>query len=437
MPDQDNLMNNTKRFFSITLIPLMLFMTFSSVLSLYLERQITQTTEGEFVYYFPIIQNNKNIPASTSYYLPTTEVTFLFNLGCAQGLHDLSNPGVQDSVAVLDFSYPVYSPELGFGAALFEDAYSYTEPASIAAIEAAVKGFAQGYYECSGADTRSNLVIGVGTNNKGTSIKTNDMAAAHGAAWSTMVSNINQWALNEGIFHQVQTYGASNIEVGWNSPEWTRAWISGFEQNGENFMLHFGDASGCPYEDYPNWACNNNWELEDLWYVSWGAPSALPLPLIYLNNGVHAKQWAFVSQYSIAQHGGRMDFTGVFTQFQYCEQWRDAPWSTCDRTDNTPEEAYFQLINELNKYPSTAQELRWKTDIRWVFEDEVLQSGLPVDQIGDVTHPIYHEIEQIEGMIDSPDLSKDLQTSLQLKLNIAESIASMVEKSRQNPAPKK
>lgn len=430
-------MNNLKRTFSIILLTLLSLMTILFSLSFPVKNLKAQSIEGDFIYYFPFFINKYDILASTSYYLPTTDPAFLYNLGCEHGQRDLLKPEAQDSVVILNFSYPIYTPELGFGAALFEDnPYIPTKPASIASIEAGVKGYAAGYYHCSGDDTTSNLVIGVGTNNKSTSIKTIEKTTAHGAAWSAMVSNINQWAVKEGIYHQVQTYGANNIEVGWNTPELTRAWIAGFEQTGENFLLHFGDASGCPYEDNPQWVCNNGWELEDLWYASWGAPSALPLPLIYLNNGVHAKQWAYLSQYSVAEHGYRMDFTGVFTQFQYCEQWGDASWSSCETTDNTPEEAYLQLISELNKYPTTAQGLRWKTDIRWVFENEVYQSNPDGEGSRDVSHPIYQQIDQLQAALDSLNLSKVLQTSLESKLNISNSIALMIEVSRANPAPK-
>lgn len=429
-------MNKAVNKFYIILTPVLLVLFFSPWKNIQIQEVDIENIEDELIYYLPIVYNEKDILASTSYYLPTTDANFLYSLGCEQGQQDLQKPGAQDSVAVLDFSYPVYTPELGFGAALFEDSYSYTEPASIAAIEAGVKGFAQGYYHCTGEDNYSNLVIGVGTNNKTNSIKTSELTAAHGAAWSAMVSRINQWALQEGIFHQIQAYGASNIEVGWNTPDMTRTWITGFEQSGGNFLLHFGDASGCPYEDNPHWICNNGWELEDLWYVSWGADSALPLPLIYLNDGVHAKQWAYLSQYSVAEHGYRMDFTGVFTQYQYCEQWGSATWSNCDRTDNTPEEAYLQLTTELNKYPTTAQDLRWKTDIRWVFESEVSKLVTPMEDFWKASHPIYRQIDQLKAGLETPHLSLDLQSSLRSKLNISEAIAMMIEISQQNPAQK-
>jgi len=395
---------------------------------------MAQSLRNGFVYYLPIIRNNQEIIASTSYYLPTTDPVFLYTLGCDQGKRDLLEPGIQDSVVVLDFSYPVYIDAIGYGAALFEDSRYYpTDPAPISAITEGVKGFAEGYYQCSGADTESNLVIGIGTNNKDFSINTLEQTAAHGAAWGEMVNEFNQWALARGMLHQVQAYGASDMELDWNTPLMTRAWISGFESAGDNFLIHFGDASGCPYEDNPYWNCNNNWDLEDVWYVSWGAPPALPLPLIYLNDGVHAQQWAFISKYSLENHGFRLNFTGVFTQSYFCEQFN---WSSCERTDNTPEEAYAQLTAELNKIPGTAQHIRWKTDIRWIHEAEVTQSNVPGAEVRSASHPINDEIITLENALQTSTLSPDLRTSLETKLRIYKALASMIETSMQNPAPK-
>ncbi|MFU8827496.1 MAG: hypothetical protein ACNA70_08395, partial [Brevefilum sp.] len=269
-----------------------------------------------YTYHFPLWVNQDPSPVSTSYYITTLNNEFLFNLGCQQGTHDKNTAKAQNSVAVLAFGYPRCFDGGGYGANLF--GYG---PASTSDVSNAVKQFALGYYACTGSDDQSNLVIGVGTSNyRGPSDPCNTTAknTAHGAAWSGMVRDLNQWALSQGIFHQVQIYGANDIEVGWNSPAWSRAWVTGFDQVSGNFMLHFGDAAGCPYEDNPHWSCGsypyNEWTVEDVWFVSYGSPSALPLPLIYLTNGVHAKQWAYLSQYSLSEHGYRMNFTGVFTQ---------------------------------------------------------------------------------------------------------------------------
>ena len=399
------------------------------------------TVENE--YYFPYFLNHSENFPSTSYYLPTADQAFLYNLGCEHGIRDYQAEGIQDSVVVLDFSYPVCNANVGFGADLFEDSSVYgvdTDPVSTAVIGAGVKQFALGYYNCSAADTESNVVIGVGTNNKQKSCDTATKAANHGKAWAEMVSDINLWAVQRGIFHQVQAYGASDIELSWSSPTWSRAWVDGFGQVGGNFMLHFGDAAGCPYDANPHWSCGttayDDWTQEDVWYVSWGAPPALPLPLIYLTSGVHAQQWASLSRYSVAQHGYRMDFTGVFTQWQYCQQF--PLYQACQVGNNSPDKAFFQLTSELNKYPETAQRLRWQADIRWIFQNEGISSSTSSEGeiAGTQTHPVQVKIEILRDSLGIPDLSPTLQISLDRKLQNYQIFLERIEASKRTPAQK-
>ena len=293
----------------------------------------------------------------------TVDTAFAYNLGCELGTRDSIAPHAQDSVVVLDYSYPVCNSDSTYGAELFGFG-----PVPLSEIETASRSFMLGYYQCTGEDNESNLVLGIGTNNKPTSCDTTEKMVAHGTAWSEMVNRVNQWALEHNLLQQVQAYGASDIELGWNSPSKSKDWLTGYGSAAAAPMLHYGDAAGCPYEDRPYLECGTSsfpeWTPEDVWYVSWGFGPSLPLPLIYLTNGIHAQQWAFLSQYSVANHGARMDFTGVFTQSQACEQWG------CNGTDNTPEEAYQQLYYELNKYPATEQDLNWRTDIRWILREE-------------------------------------------------------------------
>ena len=382
-----------------------------------------------FIYNFPIFLNINPTFASTSYYVTTLNSEYFYNLGCQLGTHDKTVSGTQNSVAVLAFGFPRCFDAGGYGANLFGFG-----PASISNVSSAVKQFALGYYTCTGSDNTSNLVIGAGTSNYLGGVEPCDTlskAKAHGAAWSAMVRDINQWAVNQGIFHQVQVYGANDIEVGWNTPVWTRAWIAGFEQVSGNFMLHFGDAAGCPYEDNPQWSCGGDWTQEDVWFVSYGAPSALPLPLIYLTNGVHAKQWAYLSQYSVLQHGYRMDFTGVFTQWAYCQQFG---W--CSSTDNTPEMALQQLSYELSKMPATTQSIPWKTDIRWIMQNEIPDAAS--DSPGDEAqhHPALDWVESLGIALEKPAISQSLQASLASKQNTFQTIADLAALSQNDPAPK-
>ncbi len=399
--------------------------------------------------FIPFIANFKQPLASLSYYITSVDEAYMYHLGCEQGKRDQMAAGVQDSVSVLNFSYPICYNDGRYGADIFP-LFDQESDVELSLIASGVKYFASGYYTCSGSDNLSNLVIGVGTNNKSSvtpsywplSEETCDgeeLAAAHGAAWGDMVSEINRWALDAGIFHQVQFYGASDIELGWNAPGWSRAWIEGFEQNGENFLIHYGDAAGCPYEDNPHWSCGTStfkeWTPEDVWFVSYGSPSALPLPLIFLTNGVHAKQWAHLSRYSVQQHGYRMHFSGVFTQYTICSK---NPWQSCVGRDNSPEAAYHQLVTELSKNAFTTQDLRWKADIDIVYLHEISLSESPlsasVQSASD--HPVYQEIMHLRAALQSPSLSPRMRNSLEFKLALYESIAVRIQLSKLNPASK-
>ncbi len=323
-------------------------------------RQAVQVSAQDTVGIFmPLFMNSQEPLYSTSYYMVTVDPAFTYDLGCELGRRDANQPGTQDSVAVLDFSYPVCNADGTHGAELFNFG-----PVGLTDVQAASQGFMLGYYECSALDTDSNLVLGVGTNNRPTSCNTGAKMTGHGAAWAGMVADVNQWAVDNGLYGQVQAYGASDIEVGWNSPERSKDWLTGYDAGGDTPLIHFGDAAGCPYGEMTGSTCGNGWTQEDVWYVAWGFPPSLPLPLIYLTSGAHAEQWARLSAYGFANHGARMDFTGVFTQSQACEQWG------CSGTDNTPSEAYWQFYEALNANPDTAQELAWKTDIRWILREE-------------------------------------------------------------------
>lgn len=386
-------------------------------------------------YHFPMFFNQTHAPASPSYYMTTLNGGFIYDLGCELGTRDKNQAGAQDNVVVFAFGYPRCFAGGGYGANL----YGYG-PATLEDIQTAAKHFAAGYFICTGNDKDSNLVIGLGTSNYmgGTEpCETESKAADHGTAWSGMVREINQWLLAQGIFHQVQAFGANDMELGWNSPTWSRAWLAGFEGVSGNFMLHFGDAAGCPYEDNPQWSCGTpsypQWTVEDVWFVSHGSPSALPLPLIYLTTGVHAKQWAYLSKYSVQQHGYRMDFTGVFTQWFACQQF-----GNCNFIDNTPEQAYQQLSYELNKIPATAQDLRWKTDIRWILQSELTNARLNQEDIQDTEtiHPLQKDANALTSALETPYLSPSLYTSFKIKQMTFQNLANMAAISKSNPAPK-
>ncbi|QRN83468.1 hypothetical protein JR338_01560 [Chloroflexota bacterium] len=361
----------------------------------------------------------------------TIEPEFTYALGCELGTRDQNEPNAQDSVVVLDFGYPLYTPDNGYGADLFS-----LGPVGLSEIRIAAENFARGYYACTGSDNESNLVLGVGTNNKPNSLDTAEKMAAHGAVWARMVNTLNQTLFDNNMLQQVQAYGASDIELGWNSPTNSIAWLTGYGSVAEAPMLYYGDAAGCPFDALPNLECGTStfpeWTLENVWYVSWGFEPSLPLPLIYLTSGVHAQQWATLSQYAYDTHGARMDITGVFTQMQACEQWE------CSGMDNTPAEAYSQLYKELNESPDTAQSLDWATDIRWILREEAYSEfySAGTETISDLPASMASRLVDLTNSLQSPSINSEAETLITTKLGLLNGLAEKIALSGANPAPK-
>lgn len=382
--------------------------------------------------YLPFFSNSRVPLYSTSYYMITIDTSFTYDLGCELGTRDQQEPGTQDSVVVLDFGLPYYSVENGFGTYLFGFG-----PVGLSEIRIAAESFAEGYYTCTGSDNDSNLVLGLGTNNKPNSLNTVYKLTSHGEHWANMIDYLNQILLDRNMLQQVQAYGASDIELDWNSPTNTKAWLAGYGSQAEAPLLYFGDAAGCPFDAVPGLTCGTanypEWTMDDVWYVSWGFEPSLPLPLIYLTSGVHAQQWATLSQYAYDNHGARMDITGVFTQWQACEQWH-----TCDDTDNTPEEAFWQLSNELNENPETAQELDWSTDIRWVLEGEAYPERDQSASTSGNTLPasLTGLMENLTTTLQSRSIETDTEAQISSKLALLEGLAEKMQISGANPAPK-
>jgi len=290
---------------------------------------------------------------STSLYMKTINPLTLYSLGCVHGVRDMNLAGAQDSIVVLAFGRPTMSNEGIYGASLFGFG-----PASTTEIAEAVQQFGAGYVACSLEDTESRLRIGAGTSNYGDPVAISWWD--HGRKWARMVNDINTWFSNQGLRTRVDAVGANDIELAWNNPTVTRAWVDGYDYANKYPYYDFGAVEGCPTRLAPNWSCSSPWTKNDVWYVSYGAGPAYPLPLIYATTGVNARQWAWMSVYAVEQKGARMEFVGAFTQYQACQQR-----GGCTGLDNEPDEGWQQLYNELKYDPRTAQTLRWSTDIKW------------------------------------------------------------------------
>ncbi len=236
---------------------------------------------------------------------------------------------------------------------------------SISQIAAAVQQYGKGYYVCSGDDNLSKVTIGIGTSNYGEVwFRTGSNSADHGREWALMVADVSDWMKTQGYSSQVAVAGAIDIELSWNTYEITWPWVHAFDQNdqGKYVYYDYGDCAGCPTRLNTTPYMPAGWTQFYVWKIAWGNGAVWPLPLIYAESGVNARQWAWLSKYSFDTFYVPMIFPGLMTQHQACMQYP----GECDLIDNTPEEGYDQLLYEINYFPETAQEsIRWTTDIKW------------------------------------------------------------------------
>jgi len=302
--------------------------------------------------------------SSISRYIRSFDYEMLYNAGCEQGNRDFNQPGVQDSIVFLHFGQPW---EIGdsYGVRLNE---TYIEK-TVAEIAEAVIEYARGYYMCTSSDYHSRVTIAVGLNNDSDNYTT----ANHGVAWGDMIDDINIELLSNPYYLQVSVAGASDMELGFNSPTTTREWVDGFTSSVLNpsfdpkyRLFNIADATGCePYYGDCGTPEFPEWEQEDVWYISYGCLSCHPLPMIYTQNWNQAEQWQHMSRYSFDTHGYKIIFAGVITQYEACLQRED---EYCSGLGNRPDAGYKQLFTVLNQDPDLAQNLTsliWSTDIKW------------------------------------------------------------------------
>jgi hypothetical protein len=304
---------------------------------------------GNYYVYLPFVINAMPPLSTTSYYLQITDTQKLYNLGCDLGHRDRDLPGTQNNIVVLAMGKPVRQSGQ-------EGAYLWGSPIFSPTITSMAEQFGRAYYICTGSDLTSQLRLTIGTSNY--FYGTNFVTYGHGQQWARIVNAVGSWFARYGYDRQVTVAGASDMELGWNSAYTTTQWVNGYLSLNSYPLYNYGDAAGCPN-------CGGGtyiWSRYDVWYISWGASigEIAPLPLIYHNDGDHARQWAGIALYSATSRNSRMNFAGVMTQSGACQQ------VGCNSTlDNTPEEGWTQLWTELGKDSRTSSSLPWATDIEW------------------------------------------------------------------------
>jgi hypothetical protein len=274
-----------------------------------------------------------------SLYITSASTSDMDTRGCSAGQYD-DNHGHIDRATILDFGGQ-YSDGSGTEPVLGPSKLTNSQ------IKAMAEAYAQGYYACGASGSR--LYVAVGTNSSA-----GDVSYGGGQDWGRVVAAISHWVINANMGGRVLVYGANDIETGskFSGPNPAKAWADGYSSISDaGFYYDFGDAGGCPLTTHDNGPCNNNWRQYGVWYVSWGASAALPMPEIYFSSMAH--EWTQISWYGYAKQGGRLNIQGPLSE------------NALDSSTLTATQAWNDLWTDLNAHTATAQSLTWSLGQRY------------------------------------------------------------------------
>lgn len=310
---------------------------------------------------------------TSSRYMQPIDPDILYNEGLNLGEAVAAGNKPQDAVVVLDYGAQAQDASGAWGALSVIDGRFHP----MSDLKAAVENFGVGYWVGTGADTTASLTVELGTNNS------DIVNSSAGTVWGNAVDAINNYFSAHGFNSQVLAAGANDIEDGTSfcssstCPSRARDWADAFSSASSTAWYDdYGDCGGCGTAVTGS-GLPGSWTRTDIWYVSWGAALAFPLPEIYRTDGTQAAQWEQLDEYgyndistSVSPYAGTaMYFDGSMTQHQSCAT------NGCDSTlDNTPDAGWTQLWNALNatSTPATGshpapsyvnQSLEWSTDI--------------------------------------------------------------------------
>lgn len=223
-----------------------------------------------------------------------------------------------------------------------------------------VKHFVRGYVWCR-QDSSYQLMVGIGTSNSRLESKDGNWIRGHGRQWATIVKHISDWA-DRHYPGSVRIYGAWDAEPSWSPLVHAQHWMDGYQSYPGHRPLYANySADGCSPTSSDNASCNNGWTQRDIWDLAWERPPAMPIPQIYANSGVNARQWQRISEYGARYHDRPLTFFGTMTQSGACAQV-----GGCQGISNTPHEARNQMVHHLRRHDRTRQaEIESTTDMNW------------------------------------------------------------------------
>ncbi|CAN7542401.1 peptidase inhibitor family I36 protein [Terrabacter sp. LjRoot27] len=292
------------------------------------------------------------VPSSApSYYVSNQDTAWANAKGCAMGNADEAQAGTQTRIVVLDFGRLNHDADGVWRLSYFSG--TDRTPASAGALAVAM---GKGYDSCVGADTSSLLRIGLGTNNSSGTISS--------AAGKVMAQAALDADAGLAAFPQATVWGANDFEA-WGADSTAhakaRSWVDGYNSvAGARPLVNYGSADGCPSSSIPtDGSCNAGLNAYTIWYVSTQG-AARPLPEIYTPTGTQAKQWKYLSLYSVVNKGFKLTFPGVMSQAGACAQS-----GGCPGTDNSPSSSWSQLDDQVDSDSRTATNPGNPTNIYW------------------------------------------------------------------------
>lgn len=273
-----------------------------------------------------------------SWYVRSYNTSQAYQLGYNQGSSDLNNGWINSQVT-LDFG-----AQQGDGSGTCMTGYSLCNgPLTNAQVENYAEQFALGYWNGTGADYTSVLMLGIGTNNSGSS------SASLGTAWANVVNDVKGWLSYRGYNSQINAGGANDIEPSWNSVANSNGWSNGFHNAGCCWYIDFGSADGCSTYAYNNTGCSNSWVQDNVWWAAWGNPAAQSTPEIYIQ--ANADQWFMIAKYSFYYKGSQQHFQGPMDQYDL------------DPTTFTSAQAWNALSGDINADGNTAHNMPYSVQI--------------------------------------------------------------------------
>jgi hypothetical protein len=265
---------------------------------------------------------------TTSYYESTTSTSTLFNQGCAAG-----SDGAVGAI-ILDFGRPAYR-DGAYGTMLFGSGGF----ASNVSILAAMKAFADGYWNCS--PLRTHVIVARGTSNychvgSACSLLPPSYAAA-GSYWGTRTNELGMYISNNGYASQETSAAAYDAEPAWD-PGFisTHDFIAGYNSTADWIMFDYGSLE------------SGYWSRAEEYYVAY-AGANFPLPETYYSS--MAASWEGLEQWAVANRGASILMLGVTSE-----------WPTPGTL--TPHQGYDAMLDQLQSDTSTYQDyLEYLTDI--------------------------------------------------------------------------